>query len=208
MMSDIRGLFPRVRLKGLFTFSAPFDSYSGIEMEVIADKTIGYYSSVGRDLLEDLYMANGLTADVFETHRTVGVRILTFRYMDSLTVDIPSFYITKIPNDVLGFKWFQFVVSLGILPETIDLTRVQESVAQVLLSDMGITTEVLLSTSEITGSVNVEDLEVQEQVRKNAVQNASTLLKDKMALEQQVENLKGQVDHLMNIIYDADITNP
>lgn len=174
-------------------------------MEVIADKSYGYYVTRGRDLLDELYVSNGLTEELFNDHRTIGVRVITFRHHGTLVVDIPSIYVTGIPNDELGFKWFQFVVSLGILPEHIDLTRVKEDVKDILYQNMGIETEVLISTSGVSDNYALADLEVQEQVRKNAVQNTSTLLKDKMMLERRVLELETQVDDLMNIIYDSDV---
>lgn len=204
-MSDIRGMFPRVGLKGRFTFSGPFEEYNNLDMEVIADKSFGYYVTRGRDLLEEIYFANGLTEETFNNHRTIGVRAVTFRHHGTLIVDIPSIYITSIPDDELGFEWFQIIASLGVLPKDIDLTRVKEDVKDILLQNMGINTEVLISTSSITDNFTIEDLEVQEQVRKNAVKNTSTLLKDKMMLERRVLELETQVNDLMNIIYDADI---
>lgn len=204
-MSDVRGLFPRVGLKGQYTFSGPFETYTGYDMEVIADKSFDYYATRGRDILSEIYEANEISEETYNQHRTVGVRIITLRYHGKLVVDIPSIYIIGIPDEDVNFKWFQFVVSLGILPKDIDLTRVKETVEEVLLEEMGITTEVLLSSSELLDKVTIEDLEINELARKNAIQNASTYLKDKMLLEQQVEDLRGQVDHLMNLIYDADI---
>lgn len=207
-MADMRGLFPRVGLKGQFTFSGPFETHTNTEMEVIADKTFGYYATRGRDIQTEVYTANDIPPQTFEEHRTIGVRIITLRYHQTSIIDIPSIYITGIPDDVLGYKWFQMIASLGILPEGIDLTRVQESVEEVLLERMGITTEVLLSVSDVTDKMSVEDLETMEQVRKNAIANTSTYLKDKMMLERRVAELTAQVDDLMNIIYDADITQP
>lgn len=204
-MTDVRGLFPRVGLKGRFTFSGPYESHNNLDMEVIADKTFGYYVTRGRDLLDEIYLSNGLTEETFNDHRTTGVRVITFRHHGTLVLDIPSIYIQTIPDDGLGYKWFQFVASLGILPETIDLTRVKEDVENVLKENMGITTEVLITTSMVLDNYSIHDLEIQEQVRKNAVTNSSTLLKDKMMLERRVAELETQVSDLMNIIYDADV---
>lgn len=205
-MSDIRGMFPRVGLKGRFTFSGPFEEYNNVDMEVIADKTFGYYVTRGRDLLDELYLSNGLPEETFNEHRTIGVRVITFRHHGTLVIDIPSSYITSIPDDDLGFLWFQVIASLGILPKSIDLTRVQQDIKDVLKENMGIETEVLVSSSDVTGNYTVEDLEVQELVRQNAVKNASTLLKDKAMLQKRVEELEAQIHDLMNIIYDANVT--
>lgn len=204
-MSNVRGLFPRVGLKGRFTFSGPYGTKSDIEMEVIADKTFEYHVSRGRDIFSEVYQPNDISEDVFNDHRNIGVRIITLRYHGTLVIDIPSFYIKSIPDDIVGYNWFQIIASLGILPSNIDLTRVKESVEQVLLSDMGITSTVLVSTSDLSDNISLEDLETGELVRKNAITNTSTLLKDKMMLERRVADLQGQVDHLMNIIYDANI---
>lgn len=204
-MSNARGLFPRVGLKGRFTFSGPYGPKSNIEMEVIADKSFDYHTSRGRDIYSEVYKPNEISEDIFNDHRTIGVRIITLRYHGTLVIDIPSFYIKTIPDDIVGYNWFQIIASLGILPSNIDLTRVKQAVEQVLLSDMGITTTVLVSTSELSDNISIEDLETAELVRQNAITNTSTLLKDKMMLENRVADLQGQVDHLMNIIYDANI---
>lgn len=195
------GKLPRIGLKGQFTFTGPFEVYSGYIMEVLADKTIDYYATVDRDVATEVYKSNEIDLDTFKTHSEAGVRIITLRYHDRMIVDVPSVYIESIPDEDLGYRWFQMIASLGILPSDIDLTRVQQVIEEALLEYMGIETDVMFSASDVSDKMSLEDIETAEEIRKNAVANSSTFLKDKMMLEKEAENLRGQVDLLMKMIY-------
>lgn len=204
-MSNSIGLIPRVGLDGIFTFTGPFVIYNKYKLEVVSDRSFDYFDHNNFNVFEKIYDTNSLSIEDYNIHRTSGVRIITFRYQGIKLIDIPSIYITGLAEEDIGYRWFHLAVSLGVLPKDIDLTRVKEAVEETLLEEMGVTADIKFATSEMLGTVDVDVLDSAELVRQNAIQNASTNLKDKMYLQQQVENLRGQVDHLMNLIYDADI---
>lgn len=194
---------PRVGLSGRFTFKEPYQDLGTSDVTVVADQSFSYYDRIGQDVFTTIYKPRGLTEDVAASDRRNNVRIITFRHLGSRLIHIPSTYILKIPDAAEGYRWFQVVASLGILPDDHDMTRVEETIKRALLETMGIQTTAYVTSSELVDAISEADLEANELARRNAVENTSSPLKDIMLLERKLADAQGQIDYLMEILYST-----
>lgn len=201
---------PTTGLKGKFTFKDPFAINNELTLQVTAVRTISDYIDVGRNLYVDLYTPFGLTSEDYLSDKSLNIPIVTFVSVQQKTIIVPASYILKLPslgNDInREFKWYQAITSLGLLPANFDTLSIEEAIKTTISSYIGVEPKVMVTTAATLDNIDNTAAELAEATRLAAITYKSTMLKDKLDLENKLSEARDQIEMLLRVIDDLKST--
>ena len=107
----------KVNDKGIFTLASPFLTLTGVEYTVTNISTIDTMLARGDDVLQDVFLGNGLTADDYTSAIANKTLIVTLTSAINTTIVLPANYITGTPNiNTVPYARRILSVDLGSLP--------------------------------------------------------------------------------------------
>lgn len=188
----------KVNDKGLFTLASPFLALANVEYTVTKISTIDNMLAQGEDVLQSVFLGNGLTADDYTTAIANKTLIVTLTSANNTTITLPADYITSTPNvNTVAYARRILSVDLGSLPTNYPLDGLKTILRDVVLSTVGISAVLNEYTASTTGSVTMEQHialedernrlkvvgETERQRRITAEANASAYKERMLALE-------------------------
>jgi len=194
---------PPIGAKGLWKVRSPFVvSAAGIYW-VGAKRTFEELIAAKIDPLAQVYKPAGLGQAEYNSDIVEGAEVITLLSNLRGPLHIPDTYILEYPNmSIVPHSWVVLTVSCGILPDTYDLTRMQQTVANAVSEYTGVVATVTPMLAPTIDSVTEADYLAAKAVRDAALQNRSTDFIEKQVLQEQVTQLTNHVADL-NAIIDA-----
>ncbi len=204
------GIFPPMGVTGSFTLKEPFTVDLNLNYTVRAIRSFADLQRAKLDPVTLVYAPVGLTDVDYNIDLRTLARIYTLTSVDGDdTVHVPSSYILSYPRpNENTHQWFHAVVSLGILPNNFELTRIKEAIGTEVSKYVGVDCEVNIATSEVLEQITDEQAILLEEARIAAIAYGSTLYKDKLELELKLEAAYAQINDLIGIVQDQTHTAP
>jgi hypothetical protein len=149
---------PQIGSKGVWKLLTPFDTalspqthYTCIGIRKLSD-----FSAAGEDAFITYYEPASLSKDTYIADLNNDVCIITLQQNSGSVVYVPSSYIDGFP-DVNGYIYNSVVlaISLGALPETLDLTYIKSKIVDDVREIIGITSTVrtvVISEPKVIGT--------------------------------------------------------
>jgi len=192
---------PPVGVTGLFILRAPFVAVATVAYHTGADRTFEEMISRGLDPVKMVYEPVGLTDTEYQADVAAGAHVITLLSETQKPLYVPDTYIESYPNmGVVPHSWVVLTVSMGMLPDSYDLTRAVNAVKRAVSDDTGVESDVTIATAPVTQAITQEQYVENTAARNAAIVNRSTDYTDKLALQAQVDQLKQQNQELIAMI--------
>jgi len=161
-------LIPPINSKGIFRVKPPLDSLikTDIEYTVTNIRTIRDMVDDDIDVLNGMYIAEGLTEDQYTTDLTNNEVIVTLVAPNGAYYYVPANMIISIP-DVSGVKYVEKTIgiNLGPLPKDIELDFLKQDISDLIYEKIGITPKVVIVDTSEEYIYTYEESETKEKQR-------------------------------------------
>ena len=145
---DAAEVVPFLGMSGRFILSAPFTALCNpaLEYTVIALVTIAGAVAQGQDPLNDVYLAQGASAEDYAGDEALNHSLLTLQSAQGAVVTLPTSALLALPDaDGVRYHGVLLGVSLSALPETFDLSTLKADVADLVFDRVGVRSSVYLA---------------------------------------------------------------
>lgn len=166
---------PPLRARGVYKLLEPWTIPADTIFECIAVRRFADFVESGQKIFETIYQPMGLLQSDFEADKAAGASIVTLVSPTLATIHVPDTYIEEFPNlGGVAYKHVILAVSLGPIPDALDLTFLKTQVAGTVSDVIGVTPTVELYAAPSTGVITDEEHEILETARTAAVNNRKT----------------------------------
>jgi hypothetical protein len=197
---------PPIGAKGLFKVRSPYVVSAAAIYWVGAVRTYEELIAAKIDPLTQVYTPVGMGQADYNQDIIEGAQVITLLSHVRPPLHIPDTYILEYPNmSLVPHSWIVCTVSCGILPDTYDLTRMQQTVAIAVAEYTGVQAQVTISTAPTTDSVTEAAYLEAKAVRDAALLNKSTDFVDKLALQEQLDKANSYIADLTTIIDEQEV---
>ena len=170
-------LIPTVGTRGLFQLLAPFDTalLPNVPYTVAAVRRLGDFIAAGSDPKEEFYTPAGITNEKYEEDLQAGVCIVSLRSdVGGQWVYVPHTYVQEAPAiGGIPYTTLALAISLGPVPESVDLSYLKTRITDVVLETLGVESEtktLIISPTTILSNANHEVIEAARQVKISSTQ--------------------------------------
>lgn len=168
-------MLPPPGTRGLYSLKAPFKTEPGVLYTCTAIRGFIDLQNRGEDVFHLYYETLNLTQADFASDRANGEYLVTLTSDTTAPLYVPSSYILGFPNLASQpYKWIVLSASLGMLPDTLDLTFAKDQMAAALSDVIGTTVTVQVGSAPYTGVVTPEQHQVLEAARQAQIKNRTT----------------------------------
>lgn len=198
---------PPIGAKGLFKVRSPYVVSAAAVYWVGAVRTYEELIAAKIDPLTQVYTPVGMGQQDYNADIIEGAQVITLLSFVRPPLHIPDTYILEYPNmSIVPHSWIVCTVSCGILPDTYDLTRMQQTVAIAVSEYTGVQANVTISTAPTTDSVTEAAYLEAKAVRDAALLNKSTDFADKLVLQEQLDKANAYIGDLTTIVDQQEVT--
>lgn len=175
-------LIPDIGSTGNFKFKEPFDKKipGDIKYTCQSIRKISELIALNEDVLTINYLNNGLTKEDYERDRELNISIISLQSEIGAWFYVPSTYLSAYPN-INGVTYTRMMlgVSLGAIPDSIDLTGLTASITNIIYDQLGISAEIkpiAISQSAIVTYDNHERIEAVRKAKIKTIKSDTQLL--------------------------------
>lgn len=198
---------PPIGAKGLFKVRSPYVVSAAAVYWVGAVRTFEELIAAKIDPLAQVYAPVGMGQQDYNADIIEGAQVITLLSFVRPPLHIPDTYILEYPNmSIVPHSWIVCTVSCGILPDTYDLTRMQQTVAVAVAEYTGVQATVTITTAPTTDSVTEAAYLEAKAVRDAALLNKSTDFADKVKLQEQLDQTNSYIADLTSIIDQQEVS--
>jgi hypothetical protein len=193
-------IVPSIGASGLYTLLTPFDTaltpnteYTCQSIRLLSDIVAG-----GEDPYSLYYQGKSISEASYETDLAAGVSIITLQSVVGDLVSVPSSYLAAYPSSTgINYRAMMIAVSLGAVPDTLDVSAVQTEIEQLVYGYLGVKVATKLVAVSKPQMLDQDTHATLEAIRKNqASVNLSSYA--------QVAQLQATVTTLQNRITDLE----
>ncbi len=171
-------LIPPINSKGIFRVKPPLDTLikQNIEYQVTNIRTIRDMVDDDIDVLNGLYIAEGLTKDQYLTDLANNEIIITLVAPNGAYYYIPANMIISIP-DISGVKYVEKTIgiNLGALPKNIEIDFIKDEISELIKDRLGIIPKIVIVDTSEEYIFTYEESETKEKTRKANIGNSLSL---------------------------------
>lgn len=181
---------PAIGTKGLYSLLSPFSVPVGQLLECTAVRTIPSYLSDNDDPLQEVYIANGLTEDNYETDLKEGVEIVSLVNSGGFVLRVPARYIASFPvQDGVPYRSVAISAFLPPLPVDKDLSGLIAGIQELIQNTLGVSSDVKsVETSQIVAVTGAKNQEITTE-RDMVIGSMNTLYGQNAELLRRIEQL-------------------
>lgn len=166
---------PTVGLRGRYDLKAPFSTDTGVLYTCVAVRRFVDIENQGRSVYDTYYAPFDIGTDTYQQDRRNDEVIVTLASDRHAPLYVPSSHISGYPGlDNINYQHVVLSLSLGVLPDTIDLTFAQQQVATAASAVVGVEPEVKVHVAPTDNAMTVEESEIAETNREAAIENRTT----------------------------------
>lgn len=192
---------PPLRTSGRFTVLSPFTLTADMTYTCDAVFTFKDLAVKGIDIFTAYYEPIGLTLSDFTRDKKAGAAIVTLVAADSKVEFVPDTYIGSYPGlSTIKYSHNVAVVELGLLPDTVDIKTVGDSVAALIRQRTGAEVTMKLSTVDYDGEVTSEMHTSMDTARKAVMRSSLSPEVTSFKLEARNLFLEQEVIRLTDIV--------
>ena len=168
-------LIPPINARGFYSLKAPWSTAPNTIYECIAIREVYDFTQIGTDPFELIYQPQSIERSVYDADVAAGVKILTLRSNTRPTLYVPNSYLLGFPsNDNVAYNHIVASISLGAIPDALDLTFLQDQLASATEATIGVTPEVKIHAAPSDTYVSADQHNTLEQARQDAITNMKT----------------------------------
>jgi len=170
-------LTPPLNATGRFTVSTPFDTvvFETVAYQAVALRRFDDIVELGEDVYTKYYKPFGLSENVFRQDSRANVVIVSLMNPSGEITYVPDSYILRYPNQGdVKYNHVVLSVSLGILPDFLDLSFIKQQLASVASDTIGVVGAVKEHVAGTVGTVTPEQHELMEVARIARITNRKT----------------------------------
>lgn len=198
-----KNVFPPMGVSGTFRLKPPFVAEEKVRYTVKAIRTFDDLARAKLEPVKLIYSPVELTKEAYEVDLKAGARIYTLTSLDGRTIHVPSTYILEYPNvNGSDHSWFHAIVSLGMLPNDYDTTRLEDAIKKAVSDYIGVESVVEIAVAETLDQVSDEQAILNQAAREAAITYHSTDYRDKLDLQKKLTAALQQVDDLTQMVSD------
>lgn len=124
----------------------------------------------GLDVLNDIYIANGLTESEYNDDLAVDPNIITIMADDGETIYVPDTYVASYPNMAdITYSHVVLSASIGPLPDYVPLAVLQSKISSLCSDVIGQAPEVNINKAPHAGAITPDQHEGMEAARTAAI---------------------------------------
>ncbi len=164
--------------KGLFQALGAFsnDLKPGVQYTCVQVSTLAGMLALGDDPWDEVYKNKGISRTEYDTHLWQGESIIALQAADGALVKIPMPYIAGTPDAAgVTYRHIHMVLDLGVLPATMSLAALKETIVDVTLSMTGLKSVAALVNVGPEYMVTAEKSAVIEALRAQDIQDGNAL---------------------------------
>lgn len=182
---------PPTGTEGLFLLRLPFEVSPSISYRVGAQREFEELVTRGFDVVKEVYTPAGLTAQDYENDKAAGALLIVLTSKTSKPVYVPDTYIESYPNmEIVPHVWLIASVSIGMVPQTYDTTRLSQSIQQAVADDIGVSPQVTIAVAPTVSAVTQTQAAAAASARLAAIKNKSTAYATILKLQAQIDDLQ------------------
>ena len=196
-------MIPPIGTQGVYGLKAPFTTVPNTVYTCAAIRYFVDLENLGVNIYTAYYQPFGLETTQVDTDRRGTVAVITLVSDTAAPIYVPSSYVVSYPD--LTHRDYHHVVlsaSLGPLPDYIDLSFVQASMAALISDTIGLEPQVHISVAPLTDSVSPEQHEFLEVARQAAIVNRTTPRAQVLELQQTKTQLEQRLAIMELILRD------
>lgn len=170
-------LIPEVGSSGIYKLRAPFNTRLAQDLRYtcIAVRRLADIVAAGGDPKDLHYTSNGLSDAQYDADVANGVCIVTLQSDGSGVVYVPSSYIESYPSmGGVPYRAIALVVSLGAIPDSLDLTYLKTRIRGVVKDTIGVDRELQTVTTSPVSLIEQGTHETLEAARLAIVSESNT----------------------------------
>lgn len=199
---------PPLHAEGRYTLRLPWVASPTTIYSCIAIRSFADIFKLGKNVLADYYAPKNLTSLEYEADSAEGAHIVTLLSREGEVIYVPDTYIESYPNmNNVAYSHVVLSVSIGALPDYIDLTFLRQQLSAVTSDVIGVAPTVKENRAPSVGAIDPLQHENLEVSRLAAITNRTTdfaKLKIELAKNQ---TLLEKVAMLEKIIRDKNLLN-
>lgn len=204
-------LTPPLNATGRFTAAAPFDTvvFETVAYQAVALRRFDDIVELGEDVYAKYYQPFGLTEIQFKQDERNSVVLVSLMNPSGEIVYVPDSYILSYPNQGdVKYNHVVLSVSLGILPDFLDLTFAKQQLASIASDTIGVNAAVKEHIAPTVGSVTPDQHELMEVARIARITNRRTDRAKALEAQAQITALQQRILALETIITEAGLLPP
>lgn len=200
---------PPLHAKGLYTVTAPFSTAPNTLYECVAIRSFQELLQQGVDIFTQYYEPVGLDNTDYTNDLAAGANLITLLSDTAPALRLPDTYIAAYP-DMTGVAYNQVILSLslGPLPDYLDLTFAKQQIAAVASDTLGLEPQVNVYIAPSTGSMSQAEADAHEVSRQAAIKNRTTDHAQLLVLQAQLEQAQIQNKALIEVLQSHGLLPP
>lgn len=194
-------LTPPLHTRGRYTLKEPFIADPTTLYTCEAVRTFRDIRERGYDPFKEFYEPMGLSLEQFQQDALINASIVTLTSEDKPIIYVPDTYILSYPNQQLvPYKHIVLSISLGMIPDYVDLSFLSNQISGVVSDVIGSTSEVKLHNVPTLSSLTPEEHDVLEAARQAAITLRTTDRANVLLLQRQNTALIERLQTLEQIL--------
>jgi hypothetical protein len=198
-------------VSGDWTLKAPLDTKITPNLAYTCKslRKISEMVANGIDVLNLVYIPNGLTQDDYNDGVANDWSVVTLQAASGLMVLVPSPWLAGWPSaDSVPYVVMGMIINLGAIPNTIDPTFLTDKVEPVIKAALGLDPEIHYATLSETATKTWDDHVAQENARTAAITDENSDYIKRVNAEADLAAAQAQIAALQQVIIDAGLTIP
>lgn len=188
-------LLPGLGSSGSFKFRAPFDKILNVSTQYTCKsiRKISELLSKSETVLDTYYINNGLTEDDYIVDLKLDTPIIGLFSAKGVWFYVPASYLLSYPDSTgVGYRRMILGAELGPVPDNFDLEPVNQAVADIIYSHIGIKPEIrnMVVSQKILLSYDDHISIENSRKSKQLVDKPLTLIIDELTRERDTAHLK------------------
>ncbi len=134
-------IIPTIGAKGFYKLKAPFNSFLHEDEQYSCQgvRSLGDYIGFNEDPLNNIYLYYGLTEEDFNNDVANNMFIVSLQSENGQWIYVPASYLSSYPiMNGIPYQNIMLGVSLGAVPNTVDLAPIQTLIANVVYENYGV----------------------------------------------------------------------
>lgn len=202
----MKKMTPPLLTKGRYTLIQPFTTDAAVLYTCASLRTFKECEVAGLDVLNEVYIENGLVASDYQRDYKAGALLVTLMSNTESPIFVPDTYIESYPNlGEVTYNHIILAISLGAIPDFLNLTFLQSQIQAITSDVIGITSEVKLVRADSFGVITPEEHEAMEVARLAAIRLRTTDRAKSIDLQRKCSRLEEQNLILVKLLQDNNI---
>lgn len=197
---------PAMYARGVYTANMPWDIPNTKVFKCVAIRGFDDLVALGIDVFKTYYEPKGLTTTEYTADKSVSATIVTLESDTGDFIYIPDTYIASYPDQTnVVCQHVVLSVSLGVLPDYLDLSFVSQQIGNLVSDVIGVTPEVKTNIAASSGLLTPEQFHVLEAARNAARVSQTTDWAKNKELNARLTALQAQYDALVAVAKNKGI---